>query len=48
MNIESLTGRQLLEIHCTVMEMLRQRGAVRSSNNPVADYTEMLVARALK
>jgi len=47
MSMENLTDRQLLELHCTVMETLRERGVVRSSNNPVADYTEMLVARAL-
>lgn len=46
-NTEKLTDRQLLELHCSVMEALRQRGVVRSSNNPVADYTETLVARAL-
>lgn len=47
MNTDDLTDRQLLDLHCTVMEALRQRGVVRSSNNPVADYTETLVARAL-
>lgn len=47
MSMEDLTDRQLLELHCTVMETLRERGVVRSSNNPVADYTESLVARAL-
>lgn len=47
MNTEDLTDRQLLDLHCTVMDALRQRGVIRSSNNPVADYTETLVARAL-
>lgn len=47
MSMEDLTDRQLLELHCKVMETLRERGVVRSSNNPVADYTETLVARAL-
>jgi hypothetical protein len=30
------------------MEQLRQRGVVRSSNNPAADYAEWLCARALR
>lgn len=47
MDTDELTDRQLLDLHCLVMEALRQRGVVRSSNNPVADYTETLVARAL-
>ncbi|MEN5206220.1 hypothetical protein ABE473_17400 [Stenotrophomonas sp. TWI700] len=46
-NTDELTDRQLLELHCTVMDALRKRGVIRSSNNPVADYTETLVARAL-
>ncbi len=47
MDITALTDRELLEAHCKVMEELRTRGVVRSSNNPVADYTETIVARAL-
>jgi len=42
-----LSDRQLLELHCKVMDELRTRGVVRSSNNPVADYTETLIATAL-
>lgn len=42
---DELTDRQLLGLHCLAMEALRQRGVVRSSNNPVADHTETLVAR---
>lgn len=45
--LAALSDRQLLELHCKVMEELRDRGVVRSSNNPVADYTETTVARAL-
>lgn len=47
MEIDSLSDRQLLDLHCSVMEALRHRGVVRSSNNPVADYAETIVARAL-
>ncbi|HFK2947605.1 TPA: hypothetical protein ACGY8F_002566 [Stenotrophomonas maltophilia] len=46
MNTDDLTDRQLLDLHCTVMDAWRQRGVIRSANNPVADYTETLVARA--
>jgi len=48
MDISALTDRELLDAHCKVMEELRFRGVVRSANNPVADYTETIVARALK
>lgn len=47
MDIDHLSNRQLLELHCSLMAKLRQRGVIRSSNNPVADYTESLVAKAL-
>lgn len=47
MDLDALSDRNLLDLHCRLMELLRQRGVVRSSNNPVADYTETLVARAL-
>jgi hypothetical protein len=40
--------RQLLAVWCSLMAALRQRGVVRSANNPVADYTESLVASALE
>lgn len=39
--------RELLASYASVMEQLRERGVVRSSNNPVADYCESLVVRAL-
>lgn len=47
MDLEHLSDQRLLDLHCTVMEALRARGIVRSSNNPVADYAETIVARAL-
>lgn len=40
--------RQLLAAWCALMATLKQRGVVRSANNPVADYTESLVASALE
>ena len=39
--------RELLALFAQVLEELRSRGAVRTSNNPVADYAESLAARAL-
>lgn len=42
-----LSDRQLLGAYCSLMATLKERGVVRSANNPVADYTESLVARAL-
>jgi hypothetical protein len=42
----SLKDGELLLAYARLMEELRSRGIVRSSNNPVADFTEFLVARA--
>lgn len=44
---EHLSDKELLAAYCSIMGTLRERGVVRSANNPVADYTESLVARAL-
>lgn len=38
---------ELLHLYADILEELRARGVQRSSNNPVADYGEWLVARAL-
>lgn len=43
----NLDDGELLRTYASLMEELRSRGIVRSSNNPVADFTEFLVARAL-
>ena len=42
-----MTVDGLLKLYAAILEELRQRGVTRSSNNPVADYTEHIVARAL-
>jgi hypothetical protein len=42
-----LSDTELLGLWAAVMEELRRRGVVRSSNNPVADYAERLVADRL-
>ena len=38
----------LLKLYGDVLAELRRRGVVRSANNPVADYAEYLVAKALQ
>ena len=43
---QASTG-DLLRFYCDVLNELRRRGVIRSTNNPVADYTEHLVADAL-
>lgn len=48
MDWSQLNEKQLLGAYCELMSELRTRGVVRSSNNPVADYTESLVSRSLK
>ena len=47
MDWSQLDDKQLLGAYCSLMVELKDRGVVRSSNNPVADYTETLVSRAL-
>jgi hypothetical protein len=37
----------LLALYATILDELRDRGIVRSTNNPVGDYAEYLVATAL-
>lgn len=39
--------KQLLMLYASVVEELRTRKVVRTSNNPVADYTEYLVAKRM-
>lgn len=47
MDWSQLDDKQLLGAYCSLMSTLRDRGIVRSSNNPIADYTETLVSRTL-
>lgn len=41
---EHLSNRELLQLWSRVMAELRERNVVRSSNNPVGDHCELLVA----
>ena len=39
-NLKKFNESDLLKLYCDLMEELRNRGIIRSSNNPVADYAE--------
>jgi hypothetical protein len=45
--LSEVSARDLLTLFGRVLDELRARQVVRSSNNPIADYAELLVARAL-
>lgn len=45
-DLKTLSARDLLLLHSRIANELRQRGISRSSNNPVADLAEWLVACA--
>lgn len=47
-DFQQANARDLLNLFARVLDELRQREIVRSGNNPVADYCESLVVRALK
>jgi hypothetical protein len=47
MELESLKTHELLALFSGVLDELGRRETIRSTNNPVADYAESLVARAL-
>ncbi len=36
-----MSASDLLQTYCDVMDELRKREILRSSNNPVADYSEL-------
>lgn len=45
-DLKQLTPTALLKLHAQVSEELRERGVVRSSNNPTGDLAEYLFCRA--
>lgn len=45
--LSSLTNLDLMRLYAKVLAELRQRGVVRTRNNPLADYTEWLVSTKL-
>ena len=46
MDITPLSVLELLNLHAKILEELRSRGVIRSSNNPVGDYSEHLFCSA--
>ncbi|HKR42537.1 MAG TPA: hypothetical protein VJU59_23180 [Paraburkholderia sp.] len=47
-NLVNLSTPDLLAAHSSVLNELRRRGVIRSSNNPTGDYAEWLVSSRLK
>lgn len=47
MDLSGFTVPALLDLHVRILDELRGREIIRSGNNPVADYTEYLVSKAL-
>ena len=47
MSVKKLENEELLRLYNDLMEELRERELIRSSNNPVCDYAEKLVADKL-
>lgn len=45
--LKELSVLEILQLHATLLDELASRGVVRSKNNPVADYAEHLVCKAL-
>jgi len=41
--VKNLEDKELLELYGKLMEELRRRKLVRSSNNPVSDYAERVL-----
>ncbi|WP_170571125.1 hypothetical protein [Ruegeria atlantica] len=46
MNLKSFSVAELLQTHTAILEELRDRGILRSANNPTGDYAEWLFCRA--
>ena len=47
-DLDNLENGDLLQLYGRLMEKLRQRKLIRSSNNPVSDYAEKIVCEKLK
>jgi len=46
MDLKPLTVSELLQTHSNILVELRERGILRSANNPTGDYSEWLFCRA--
>lgn len=47
-DFSKLTGPELLAVYSELMEELRRRNIIRTSNNPVADYAEKVAVERLR
>ena len=47
MNLQELSIKELLCLQAAATDELKERKVVRTKNNPLGDYTEWLVAKAL-
>lgn len=45
--LKKLEIKELLNLHASVITELQERNIVRTQNNPLGDYTEWLVSKAL-
>jgi hypothetical protein len=45
--LASWNEQELLQYHAAIIKELKQRKVVRTSNNPLGDYTEWLVSKSL-
>lgn len=48
MNLKELSTKELLQHHALIIDELKSRRVVRTSNSPLGDYTEWLVAKTLQ
>jgi len=46
-DLENLSEIELLQLHASIINELKRRKVVRTKNNPIGDYAEWLVAKAL-
>lgn len=46
-NLENMNKQNLLKLYANLMEELRNRELIRSSNNPVADYAEKVAVECM-
>lgn len=46
MDVTHLTSLELLRAHGAILDELRRREIVRSTNSPISDYAEVLFCRA--
>ena len=47
MHLDKMEVKELLQLQASITNELKGRGVVRTQNNPLGDYTEWLVAKAL-